>query len=272
MTKVREGRKERDEPTAVKGSTRLEAKKQRRREGREAGRRRTVITEAEFLARRESVDRKMVIRQSEEYSQLAVLEDGVLVEHYVDRASATSAIGNVYLGKVVRVQVTGADVIHKFTVPSFGIKQDAIPGIVNEAWTDIIIWAVITGVVGTVIKVGIINAVPAAWKTRPTSKMPKAGASAAKTVPARNTPAEARKIWRVVNLSMRKPVVGMTTPMVSRKPVSNHWAEVAGMSKSAMMAGNATERAVSFRIITIAPRTRMVRLIFTSAEMCGSGF
>ena len=71
---------------------------------------------------------------------------------------------------------------------------------------------------------------------------------------------------------MRKPVVGMTTPMVSRKPVSNHWAEVAGMSKSAMMAGNATERAVSFRIITIAPRTRMVRLIFTSAEMCGSGF
>jgi len=42
-----------------------------------------VLTEAEFLARRESVDRKMVIRQSEEYSQLAVLEDGVLVEHYV---------------------------------------------------------------------------------------------------------------------------------------------------------------------------------------------
>ena len=62
-----------------------------------------MLTEAEFLARRESVDRKMVIRQGEEYSQLAVLEDGVLVEHYVDRASATSTIGNVYLGKVQSV-------------------------------------------------------------------------------------------------------------------------------------------------------------------------
>ena len=82
----------------------MEAKKQRRREGRAAGRRRNVVlTEAEFLARRESVDRKMVIRQGEEYSQLAVLEDGVLVEHYVDRASATSTIGNVYLGKVQSV-------------------------------------------------------------------------------------------------------------------------------------------------------------------------
>lgn len=40
----------------------------------------------------------------------------------------------VPVGKVVRVQVTGADVIHKFTVPSFGIKIDAIPGRLNETW------------------------------------------------------------------------------------------------------------------------------------------
>src|SRR5690606_2654159 len=46
-----------DEVTALKGSTRLEAKRQRRRDGRDAGRRRSIITEAEFLARRESVDR-----------------------------------------------------------------------------------------------------------------------------------------------------------------------------------------------------------------------
>ena len=40
----------------------------------------------------------------------------------------------VPINKVVRVQVTAADVIHKFTVPSFGIKIDAIPGRLNETW------------------------------------------------------------------------------------------------------------------------------------------
>lgn len=90
--------------TAIQGSTRLEAKRQRRREGRSAGRRRTpILSESEFLARRESVERKMIIRQAEEYSQIAVLEDGVLVEHYVDKASATSLIGNVYLGRIQNV-------------------------------------------------------------------------------------------------------------------------------------------------------------------------
>ena len=82
----------------------MEAKRQRRRDNRAAGRRRApILSEAEFLARRESVDRKLIIRQSEEYTQLAVVEDNILVEHYVDRASATSLIGNVYLGKVQNV-------------------------------------------------------------------------------------------------------------------------------------------------------------------------
>ena len=93
----------RDEVTALKGSTRLEAKKQRRREGREAGRRRTIITEAEFLARRESVERVMVVRERDNKTQIAVLEDGVLVEHYVSRESGASMIGNVYLGRVQNV-------------------------------------------------------------------------------------------------------------------------------------------------------------------------
>ncbi len=93
-----------DEITAVTGSTRLEAKKQRRREGREAGRRRApIVSEAEFLARREAVDRVMVIRQREDLTQIAVLEDKVLVEHYVARESQTSLIGNVYLGRVQNV-------------------------------------------------------------------------------------------------------------------------------------------------------------------------
>lgn len=93
-----------DQVTSVKGSTRLEAKKQRRREGREAGRRRApILTEAEFLARRESVDRVMVVRQQAERTQIAVLEDGVLAEHYVNRSASTSMVGNVYLGRVQNV-------------------------------------------------------------------------------------------------------------------------------------------------------------------------
>jgi ribonuclease E len=93
-----------DDVRSVKGSTRLEAKKQRRREGRETGRRRPpVITESEFLARRESVERTMVVRQRKDRTQIAVLEDGVLVEHYVNRSSQQSYVGNVYLGKVQNV-------------------------------------------------------------------------------------------------------------------------------------------------------------------------
>jgi ribonuclease E len=89
---------------SVRGSTRLEAKKQRRREGRETGRRRPpIITESEFLARRESVERTMVVRQRKDRTQIAVLEDGVLVEHYVNRSSHQSYVGNVYLGKVQNV-------------------------------------------------------------------------------------------------------------------------------------------------------------------------
>ena len=91
------------EPQRVKGSTRLEAKKQRRRDGRDAGRRRTVVTESEFLARRESVDRVMVVRSKFGRVQIAVLEDGVLVEHYVARSQEASLIGNVYLGRVQNV-------------------------------------------------------------------------------------------------------------------------------------------------------------------------
>lgn len=67
-------------------------------------RRRTpVITEAEFLARRESVDRVMLVRQSGDRTQIAVLEDNILVEHYVNRNTNASYVGNVYLGRVQNV-------------------------------------------------------------------------------------------------------------------------------------------------------------------------
>ncbi|NEE07595.1 ribonuclease E/G, partial [Streptomyces sp. SID7499] len=107
VVKVREPRPKAepsDEVQSIKGSTRLEAKKQRRREGREQGRRRVpIITEAEFLARREAVERVMVVRQHGDRTQIGVLEDDVLVEHYVNKEQATSYVGNVYLGKVQNV-------------------------------------------------------------------------------------------------------------------------------------------------------------------------
>jgi ribonuclease E len=93
-----------DEVRGVQGSTRLEARKQRRREGRDQGRKRVpIIPEAEFLARRESVDRVMVVRQTAERTQVAVLEDGILVEHFVSKTAASSYVGNVYLGRVQNV-------------------------------------------------------------------------------------------------------------------------------------------------------------------------
>lgn len=102
-----------DEIQGINGSTRLEAKRQRRRDGRDAGRRRPpILSEAEFLARREAVERVMVVRdrvrtepphQGARYTQIAVLEDGVVVEHFVTSAASTSLVGNVYLGIVQNV-------------------------------------------------------------------------------------------------------------------------------------------------------------------------
>ena len=102
-----------DEIQGITGSTRLEAKRQRRRDGRDAGRRRPpILSEAEFLARREAVDRVMVVRDTvraepphdgARYTQIAVLEDGVVVEHFVTSALSASLAGNVYLGIVQNV-------------------------------------------------------------------------------------------------------------------------------------------------------------------------
>ncbi|WP_229402413.1 Rne/Rng family ribonuclease [Micromonospora okii] len=104
VVKIREPRKAVDEVQGVSGSTRLEAKRQRRRDGREQRRTRPpILSESEFLARREAVDRVMAVRQRGDRTQIAVLEDGVLVEHYVTRNSSGTMAGNVYLGKVQNV-------------------------------------------------------------------------------------------------------------------------------------------------------------------------
>ncbi len=92
------------EVQGVRGSTRLEAKRQRRRDSRDSSRRRPqILTEAEFLARRESVERVMAVRQRGGLAQVALLEDGVLVEHFVSQTGSDSMIGSVFLGKVQNV-------------------------------------------------------------------------------------------------------------------------------------------------------------------------
>lgn len=85
-------------------STRVDAKRLRRREGRDAGRRRApILSEAEFLARREDISRVMVVRQQGSRTQIAVLEDDVLVEHYINQSNSGSLVGNVYVGRVQNV-------------------------------------------------------------------------------------------------------------------------------------------------------------------------
>ncbi|MEJ5998362.1 translation initiation factor IF-2 N-terminal domain-containing protein [Corynebacterium sp. H130] len=99
-----------DEPVGIKGSTRLEAQRRRRSELREEGRKkRHIVSEAEFLARRESVERVMVVRERERedglgrVTQVGVLEDSMLVEHFVTSDTQSTMVGNIYLGRVQNV-------------------------------------------------------------------------------------------------------------------------------------------------------------------------
>lgn len=99
-----------EEPVALKGSTRLESQKRRRAEMREENKKkRHIVSQAEFLARRESVDRTMVVRERHRHdhegmvTQVGVLEDDLLAEHFVTSEEQASLIGNIYLGRVQNV-------------------------------------------------------------------------------------------------------------------------------------------------------------------------
>lgn len=102
---VRRSRKQQyiDEITDVEGSTRLEAKKQRRRDNRRERSRQSQLMEQDFLARRENLDRLMVVREKEQHTQISVVEDNVLVEHYVSDIQEVQTVGNIYLGRVQNV-------------------------------------------------------------------------------------------------------------------------------------------------------------------------
>jgi len=112
VVKVREVR---ERPTRAERTERGTRNRERNRDrGRDRGdsrgdyrepyrRRGTVITDGEFLARRENVDREMVVRQVGDRIQIGVIEDKVMVEHYVNRNANVSYVGNVYLGRVQNV-------------------------------------------------------------------------------------------------------------------------------------------------------------------------
>lgn len=106
VVKVRESRPVREVRERPRKESRSPVRRSRenRSEYREPYRKRgTIITEGEFLARRENVDREMLVRQIGDRTQIAVIEDKVMVEHYVNRHSNISYVGNVYLGRVQNV-------------------------------------------------------------------------------------------------------------------------------------------------------------------------
>ena len=101
---VRAARPERAERPERRSGRRDRNDRGGRSEYREPYRKRgTIITDGEFLARRENVDREMLVRQIADRTQIAVIEDGIMVEHYVNRNSNVSYVGNVYLGRVQNV-------------------------------------------------------------------------------------------------------------------------------------------------------------------------
>ena len=111
VVKVREVREKSERPTRERSTRDRNSRNSRERGGRDRGdsyrepyrRRGTILTDADFLARRENVDREMVVRQIGDRIQIAVIEDNVMVEHYVNRNANVSYVGNVYLGRVQNV-------------------------------------------------------------------------------------------------------------------------------------------------------------------------
>ena len=87
----------------VKGSTRLEAKRRHRRDTRRTRSQHNLVIEQDFLARRENVDRQMIVREKGHHTQISVIEDNILVEHYVSDIQEVSTVGNIYVGRVQNV-------------------------------------------------------------------------------------------------------------------------------------------------------------------------
>ena len=96
-----------DEPTKIKGSTRAAAARKRREENKRD--KHQIISTAEFQARRDAVHRRMIVRDSVrsdgsgKVTQVAIMEDDQLVEHFVTSEHTRTLVGNIYLGRVQNV-------------------------------------------------------------------------------------------------------------------------------------------------------------------------
>ncbi|MDN8623847.1 translation initiation factor IF-2 N-terminal domain-containing protein [Corynebacterium sp. 23_3061] len=96
-----------DEPTKIKGSTRAAAARKRREENKRD--KHQTISTAEFQARRDAVHRRMIVRDSVrsdgsgKVTQVAIMEDDQLVEHFVTSERTRTLVGNIYLGRVQNV-------------------------------------------------------------------------------------------------------------------------------------------------------------------------
>ena len=115
---------------------------------------------------------------------------------------------------------------------------------------------------GTITRVVVVSngsmiAVPHAWTTRATMRNQKLTASAPSSVPRQNRLIESRNTARVGSRSWRNPVVGMTTAMVSMKPVVTHCTVVALTCRSFISVGSATDMIVSLRMTTNAASSRV---------------
>lgn len=96
-----------DEPAKIKGSTRAAAVRKRREENKRD--KHQTISTAEFQARRDAVHRRMIVRDSTrsdgsgKVTQVAIMEDDQLVEHFVTSERTQTLVGNIYLGRVQNV-------------------------------------------------------------------------------------------------------------------------------------------------------------------------
>lgn len=124
-----------------------------------------------------------------------------------------------------------------------------------------------TSVRMVVIRSGSMMAVPPAWTMRARRRTSNPGASAARSVPPENSPMASIKTARVDNRCRMNPVVGMTTAMVSIKPVDSHCTVGASTPRSTMSRWRATFMMVSLRITTKVATSRVTMMVTDSRDI-----
>ena len=124
-----------------------------------------------------------------------------------------------------------------------------------------------TSVRMVVISSGSMMAVPPAWTMRASSRTSKPGARAASSVPPENSPMASMNTARVDSRCRMNPVVGITTAMVSMKPVESHCTVGASMFRSTISRCRATFMMVSLRITTNVATSSVTMMVTDSRDI-----